>query len=434
MNNHLTLADREKIQDLLKEGLSFGQIATEIGKCKTTVSREIKAYRKYVSSKDIATFMPKNVCVYRYECDIKNICKSSECFYRTKKCKVCGKCNEKCEKFKEDICIKHDKPPYVCNGCDKKVRCQLSKYIYSAKDAHNMYLEKLSESRSGITLSEEELNRLDKIISPKIKKGQSVRNICIQNRDDIMLSDKTIYKYIHERIFEIDDFALRRKLSRKPRKKQAGPQCKIDKKCRENRTYDDFLKFMAERSDTPVFEMDTVEGIKGGKVLLTLLFRNCNLQLYFIREANTAGSVTEIFDSLRQNLTEEEFNILFPVILTDRGSEFSNPTEIEINKHTGIKQTHVFYCDPKCSEQKAQCERNHEFVRYYFAKGKSFDILDEEKTILMTNHINSYGRRILNDRAPIDIFIGIYGEEIAKKLSLRKIPADVIILNTGLFE
>ena len=229
MNNHLTLAERETIQDLLKEGYSFGQIAAEIGKCKTTVSREIKAYRNYVNSKTAVTFMPKNVCVHRYECDIKNVCKSSECFYKAKKCKICGKCNEKCDKCKEDICPKHDKPPYVCNGCDKKVRCQLSKYIYNARKAHDMYLEKLSISRSGITLSEEEIRRLDMIITPKIRNGQSVRNICIHNKDDIMLSDKTVYKYIHERIFEIDDFDLRRKLSRKVRKKQAGPQCKIDK-------------------------------------------------------------------------------------------------------------------------------------------------------------------------------------------------------------
>ena len=42
--------------------------------------------------------------------------------------------------------------------------------------------------------------------------------------------------------------------------------------------------------------MDSVEGRKGGKVLLTIYFRNSSLMLAFIRDNNTAKSVTEIFE------------------------------------------------------------------------------------------------------------------------------------------
>ena len=50
---------------------------------------------------------------------------------------------------------------------------------------------------------------------------------------------------------------------------------KIDKKCRIGRTHDDFLKYIEANLDTAVVEMDTVEGKKGGSVvLLTLYFRN----------------------------------------------------------------------------------------------------------------------------------------------------------------
>ena len=45
---------------------------------------------------------------------------------------------------------------------------------------------------------------------------------------------------------------------------------------------------MKEHSDTPVIQMNSVEGKKGGKVLLTINFVNCSLMLAFIREHNDA--------------------------------------------------------------------------------------------------------------------------------------------------
>ena len=53
--------------------------------------------------------------------------------------------------------------------------------------------------------------------------------------------------------------------------------------------------------------MDSVEGRKGGKVLLTIYFRNSSLMLAFIRDNNTAKSVTEIFDWLYEQLRHEVF-------------------------------------------------------------------------------------------------------------------------------
>ena len=48
----------------------------------------------------------------------------------------------------------------------------------------------------------------------------------------------------------------------------------------------------------PVAELDSVEGIKGGSVLLTIHFVLPKLQLAFLREANDSKSVTDIFDHL----------------------------------------------------------------------------------------------------------------------------------------
>ena len=45
----------------------------------------------------------------------------------------------------------------------------------------------------------------------------------------------------------------------------------------------------------------------------------------FLRDVNTSASVIEIINLLDEVLGAKTFNSLFPVILTDNGSEFSNP-------------------------------------------------------------------------------------------------------------
>lgn len=80
---------------------------------------------------------------------------------------------------------------------------------------------------------------------------------------------------------------------------------------------------------TSIVEMDTVEGIKGGKVLLTMMFRNCSLMLMFLLDSKTQSEVKRIFDKLTISLGREAFNKMFQVILTDGGSEFQSPSLLE---------------------------------------------------------------------------------------------------------
>ena len=68
------------------------------------------------------------------------------------------------------------------------------------------------------------------------------------------------------------------------RKKNNKTSYKVDKKCLEGRRYQDFLNFLEEHPDTPIVEMDSVEGIKGGKVLLTIHFVSSSFMLAFLRE------------------------------------------------------------------------------------------------------------------------------------------------------
>ena len=202
----------------------------------------------------------------------------------------------------------------------------------------------------------------------------------------------------------------------------------------EGRKYVDFKKFIEENPDTNIIQIDTVEGIKGGKVLLTIHFVNCCFMLAFLREHNDAQSVIDVFNYLEELFGIETFKELFPVILTDNGSEFSNPKEIEYSHLTGEQRTKVFYCEPGRSDQKGSCEVNHEMIRRILEKKTSFDNLTQEDINLMMSHINSYKRKKLNNSSALEMFNLMYGNDIAVKLNILEISSNDINLTPSLLK
>ena len=206
---------------------------------------------------------------------------------------------------------------------------------------------------------------------------------------------------------------------------------KVDKSCRIGRTLEEFQKYHEENPSIPITELDSVEGKKGGAVLLTIHFVLPKLQLAFLRESNDSKSVTDIFNYLYELLGEERFKRIFSLCLADNGTEFSNPTAIECDSD-GVIRSHVFYCDPSSPGQKGACENNHEFIRRVIPKGIDIGKYTQADINLMMDHINSYGRPELGDKPPYDMFEFYYGKEILDILGVHKIPANDIILKPEL--
>jgi len=427
-SKHFTLSERITIEHMIRDSFSFKAIAVELGRDCTSISKEIK---HHITLKRTGSYGKSfNDCVHRISCKKSYICDSTSC--RSYYCRFCSKCSVVCSDYKEYICPLQSKPPYVCNGCDSLRKCTLQKSFYSAATAQNEYETRLSESRSGIITTEEEILRLDRIISPLIQRGQSIHHICSNNRDIIMHSEKSIYNYIDYNLFSARNIDLPRKVIYRPRKKSIN-KFKVDKSCRINRTYQDFLNFMKENPDTPVVEIDSVEGTKGGKVLLTIHFTNSQFMLAFIRDVNTSRSVIDIFEDLYWELGPDIFLELFPVILTDNGSEFSNPEAIEFDKQ-GNSRTRIFYCDPSAPYQKGAVENNHELIRRIVPKGHSFNSYLQKDISLMMDHINSYGRKKLNDRSPCSVFSFLHGVVTLKKLGSELISPNEVILRPKLLK
>ena len=310
------------------------------------------------------------------------------------------------------------------------------KTIYDAEHAHIAARNAISQSRSGLCVSEQEVQRLNNIVTPMVKQGQSIHQIYIEHENELMCSEKTIYNYIDACLFDVRNIDLPRKVRFRERYKK--PEFKVDKGCRIGRTYKDFEMFIHKRPDTAVVQMDTVIGVQGGKCLLTIHFVESSFMLAFFFFFNTSQSVIDIFNGLDEVLGAEIFDELFPVILTDNGSEFSNPTKIENREkpsmHFGHRRTCIYYCDAGSPYQKGAIEVNHELIRRILPKGTSFDHLTQEDIFLMMNHINSYKRKKLNHRSPYETFSFYHGEDVLEKLACRQVTAKDIMLKPALLK
>ncbi len=433
--NHMTAEERILLQNLLTQNKTLSQIAAIMKRDISTIRNEVLKHR-HESTKG-AFGKSFNNCIHRIKCQYKGSCEHCP----RDKCSWCNVCNSYCSHYIPDTCKHRDTKTRCCNGCSSISKCTLLKYFYDASTAHKEYLKTLSESRKGINITEEELAQLNAIMTDRVKnKGQSINSLVTNEPDIINVCAKTLYNYTALGVLQTKNIDLARKVRLSPRK--GKPNHKVDRNCTIGRTYDDFIKFMEENPGTDVSEIDSVEGKKGQSCLLTVFFRSCTVQLSYKRESNNARSVQEVFDDIYLKVGHEKFTELFPVILADNGSEFSNPEAIEnyihVDEETGeiIKtpRTKLFYCDPSAPYQKGACERNHEFIRYFIPKGESFDPYTQEDIDLMMNHINSYTREKKNLKSPTLRFIYLYGEDTADKLGIVPIePADVT-LNKSIFK
>jgi IS30 family transposase len=431
MSTFFTYEERLALQKYLKESRSFKEIARILGKNPSTISREVRKYLSVVATGYPG--FPYNACKNRFNCRKKDLC-GKECTRPSAAyCKLCQRCNDNCQDFIEEICTARSRVPYVCNGCEQINKCSLMKSLYDAEHAHVKAHEVISQSRSGLCTCEAEIARLNAIISPLVKQGQSIHQIYVSHEDELMCSEKTIYNYIDACLLDVRNIDLPKKVRFRERYKK--PEFKVDKGCRIGRNYEAFQSFIENNPDTTIVQMDSVIGAKGGKCLLTVHFVETSLMLAFLRESNTSQSVIDVYNNLDKSLGRELFRKLFPVILTDNGSEFSNPKAIEYGPEKyDNSRTHIYYCDAGCPHQKGAIEVNHGLIRRVLPKGSSFNHLTQEDITLMMNHINSYKRKKLNNRSPYETFSFYHGEEVLKKLGCSPVPADEILLKPTLLK
>ncbi len=431
---HLSFSDRVYIEQELMQQSSFRNIAETLGKDPSTISKEVRLHSTEAANGTVRN--PRcNFCILFGKCKDTVFmcvgCTSHKCW----RCSLNIKLSQDCSDYNPFACSKLAKPPYVCNGCSQKQTCHESKKYYRAKVAQKAYEKTLAVSRSGINMTPEELEKLNDLISPLVLKGQPLSHIFAVHSDEIPVCRRTLYNYLDQRVFTARNIDLPRRVRYKKRKKRAEPRTRnIQQVYRNKRTYVDFEKYTKAFPELDVVEMDTVKGSRAkGKCLLTLLFRSCSFMILILLPDCTQKSVIIAINNLCNTVGIRTFKKYFPVILTDNGSEFKNPWDIEKNE-AGTTRTKVFYCDPYVSNQKGRLEKNHEYIRYVIPKGRSMYRYTQEDMSLLASHINSTARDSLNGSTPFDLAELLIDKKIPILTGQFKVSPDNVLLKPALLE
>ena len=426
MAKQMNEEERKRLDVLLGMGLTPAEAAQRLGRPKSTVVREIikravPCLRGYGSS--------NRVCAsYDYCTRTKGYGGNPRRLFR-----CTAGCFEACPEFVERRCERLDTPSHVCNGCERFRSCPLKKRIYDASGAQANRESLLHESRRGVHPGDAELAAMDAVLSPGLRKGQSIRHVIAANPEVFAsVKERTVYTYVSGGLFEARRGDLPEACSRRPRRRKRVT--KTDAKCRVGRTYKEFIEHCRLAGIEECAEVDTVIGRVGGKVLFTVWLPG-GLMLAFLRRRRTSNTATRLFRVLRRLAGPELFQRLFAVILTDNGSEFSDPAGIE-KPVTALgpadRPVRVFYTDPYCSSQKPHVERTHRDVRRILEHGVSFDGLTQADVNLVMSHVNSYTRGVLDGRCAWDEFVARHGEPgrlFLGRLGLRRIPPSEVILD-----
>lgn len=432
---HLDYDDRCVIEEGIEAGLSASAIARRLEVSPSTVTREVKANRHGRPSRAKAV-RPARKCANYDGCRrFRDVCGSCSQEGRRGACRLCGlaSCPDLCPDFAPRVCALLDRWPYLCR-CDKarRARCDLPKFRYDARKAQESSDGRLVHSRTGISISEEELASMLDAVAPLIRNGLSPEAVWLGLGDRLPVGVRTFYSWMESGVVDVPAIHLPRKVRCRPRRKRRGG---APGRALEGRGYAEFCALpLAEQARAA--EMDSVAGRAGSSArILSVHFVASSFQFYLRLPDATSRSVVGDLDMLERALgSPEAFGAAMGVLLTDRGSEFSDPLAIERScLEPGKRRCRVFYCDPLAPGQKGACERNHSELRRILPKGRSdFDALTCADLAVAASHANSYPRAALGGRCPVDAARALLPEGFVDLLGVVKVPLEEVVLRPSL--
>ena len=395
---HFGIDSRTHIEQGILRKDTMAKIARDLGVSTSSVIREVKRNRVPESPKYLIV-KTRNICTRANVCKKAGLC-GNGCLMFCRKCKS-SLCNDICPDFLPEPCPLLDKAPYCCNDCSNRYGfgCSHPYMFYDAHMANELANKRKSESRQGIDCTEEELERINFVVTPLVMQGQSPEVIWATHGDELPITPRTYRNYVQMGAVDIINLHLPEWHLYKPRKKK--PEPREENPSLLGHLYEDFLNLPDEKRAKAV-QMDCVEGKQGeAPAILTFTFPAKEFQLLVYLDVENQTFVKRVFDDL-QALLGPDFEDVFEIVLTDRGEAFKNHEKLEYGKN-GVKRCSVYYCDPQNSNQKPNCERNHRELRRIIPKGTSLLKFEKGDMALIASHLNSYLRPNLNFVAPLKL-------------------------------
>jgi len=239
------------------------------------------------------------------------------------------------------------------------------------------------------------------LIEGYIKRQTSPEQISLRlkYKKRLRISPEWIYQYIHEDKQMGGDLYTHLRCKKKNRKKYGGTR-KINN-IRNRVSIEERPKIVDSRRRYGDWEVDTVIGRQGGKVLVTLVERKSKLSLMALSVNKTAQAVKDTLISLLTSLSSYVHTLTY-----DNGPEFAQHENID-----KALKSRGYFAHPFCSGERGLSENTNGLIRQYLPKKSSFDRTSQTKIQFIMDRLNNRPRKALNGRTPNEVFFS--GKRIA---------------------
>lgn len=432
-NKNLTELEIGNIEFYLNEKKSPAEIAKILSKDPSGIRKEIKKYSSYYGKqRKCSNCLNRDNCHQKYLCD--SIINKTKCY----QCKYCIHAVKICPNYKINIeCELLKKNHHVCNGCELYHKCNKVKIKYHAETAIKMHNAVQRISRVD-TKADKVPQEFKNYISDRIKKGISpdiTLNTLPEKYQMFKISTPTLYSWIDKGLLDCCNLDLRNKVSRirygeNTLKRNTVKGHQLNGRSIENLPEDERIN-----RKLGIAEFDTVEGIKGGELLFTIMIPCFSLMLAFKIENKTQEEIGKALDNLEEKL-DSYFYVLFRKVIPDNGGEFTDFKILETSIHESLsKRMEVYYTHTYASYEKPHIENNHILLRWLIKKGFDITLLSSYEILDIINRLNNYPRPQKNYKTPLQLLEEEFGNYILELLNLHHIPItelnmkDMIIKN-----
>lgn len=389
-NKNLSNLEMGNIEFHLNENKGYSQIGRLLNRTEATIRLEVKKYSSYFGeARKCSNCLNKDNCHQKYLCE--NIIDKIKC----SSCKYCNKAVKICPNYKVNIdCNLLKKNHHVCNGCELYFKCKKVKIKYHAETAIKMHnaVQRVSRIDTKVDKFPQEFKDY---LADRIKNGISPEIIMNTLPDKFKMfksATSTFYEWIDKGLLDCCNLDLRNKVSRVRYGENTLKRNTVKGHQLNGRSIEDLTQDERDTRPLGFVEMDTVEGIKGGELLFTMMFPCFSLMLAYKIPSKTQEEVIKVLDKL-EDILDSHFYVLFRKGIPDNGPEFLDFDGLEKSIHSDLnKRMEIHYTHTYASYEKPHVENNHILLRWLIEKGYDITLLSSDDILDIINRLNNYPR------------------------------------------
>ena len=332
-----------------------------------------------------------------------------------------------CPNYKVSIeCELLKRNHHVCNGCELYFKCKKVKIKYHAQTAIKMHnaVQRVSRIDTKLDKFPQEFkdylsNRIKNGISPDI-----IMNTLPKKYQMYKSATSSFYSWIDKGLLDCCNLDLRNKVSRVRYGENTEKRNTVKGHQLNGRSIEDLSKEERDNRPLGIVELDTVEGIKGGELLFTIMIPCFSLMLGFKIKQKTQEEIGKILDDLEDKL-DSYFYVIFRKSIPDNGVEFLDFELLESSIHEGLnKRMEIHYTHTYAPYEKPHIENNHILLRWLIEKGYDISLLSADDILDIINRLNNYPRPKKGYKTPLQLLEDELGDYILDLLNLHHTPIE----------